>query len=197
MHETLVDAATLGTTPQYTPIPEEVSERIARELTEQEEAVALIVSGRFDEQAALNAQFEDALHLVPPTPPLLRPPPRMKQPVNEDSLAQALAPEVRKGTNRVLNQPSAEEFLSRDFHSLRANRFLFSSADDPDGCAMNKGTAWQYAIPETGSGASSSSDHGPILGQIGRLPGGGRETLATVPEDPGPSTTAAGKAPVH
>ena len=40
-----------------------------------------------------------------------------------------------------------EDFLKRDFHSVRANRFLFSCADEYDGCAANRMLAWKYKLP--------------------------------------------------
>lgn len=83
---------------------------------------------------------------------------------------------IRQYANRkqsVSNQPTSAEFLSRDYHSFRASRFLFSCSTDPDGCAMNRGSAWHYAIPEVGTEGAGSSSDGAVLGQIGRvvLPG--------------------------
>ena len=53
-------------------------------------------------------------------------------------------------------QPSAREFLSRDYHSMNASRFLFSCADEYDGCAQNKGGKWAYLLPESAFGSMSS-----------------------------------------
>ena len=39
------------------PVPDDVSARIARELQEQEEAIALVWSGQFDQQAAEYAKL--------------------------------------------------------------------------------------------------------------------------------------------
>ena len=52
-------------------------------------------------------------------------------------------------------QPSAKDFLSRDYHSMQANRFLFSCADEYDSCARNKSGVWTYTLPESASGSSS------------------------------------------
>ena len=46
--------------------------------------------------------------------------------------------------------------LSRDYHSMNANRFLFSCADEYDGCAQNKGGKWAYLLPESAFGSMSS-----------------------------------------
>lgn len=45
-------------------------------------------------------------------------------------------------------QPSSGTFLSRDYHSVCANRFLFSCADEYDGYNQNKGSGWQYELPK-------------------------------------------------
>ena len=52
---------------------------------------------------------------------------------------------------------NARAFLSRDYHAHRANRFLFSCADEPDGYANNKASGWLYTLPETPVPYSSDS----------------------------------------
>ena len=85
--------------------------------------------------------------------------------------------ERAEGKRRSLNQPDVDVFLSWDFHSMGASRFLFSSSTDADGCALNRGSAWSYAIPNLGeaSSSSASSDGAALvnLGQIIRLPSHG------------------------
>jgi len=53
-------------------------------------------------------------------------------------------------------QPEAKEFLARPYHQLGYNRFLFSFTDEPDGCNLNRGSAWEYTPPNT---PGSSADH--------------------------------------
>lgn len=79
---------------------------------------------------------------------------------------------LRAIARKALNQPDPLEFLARDYYSHRANRFLFSCSTDPDGCAMNQGSAWHYAIPPCGTGGASSSgssSNGSVFGQTGGL----------------------------
>lgn len=130
-----------------------------RELVEGEEAVEIV------------EQFKKAVQ-VSETP--LRP-----APLNRNTLAEALAdPNISPGPHttelirrqaeqaldrtpgskrRVLAQPDAKEFLGRPYHEFKANRFLFSCADEPEGYAQNRATGWQYTLPEA-SGGSSSTD---------------------------------------
>jgi len=129
-----------------------------RELVEGEEAVEIV------------EQFKNAVH-VSDKP--LRP-----APLDRNVLAEALAdPNISPGPNttelirqqaeqalnrvprgkrRVLAQPDAKEFLGRPYHEFRANRFLFSCADEPEGYAQNRSTGWQYTLPEARGGSSST-----------------------------------------
>lgn len=129
---------------------------VGRELVESEEAVEIVEA--FERAVSVSKTTADAA-----------PPPRRFQ----DALAEALAsPDVVPGPHttalirqqaeraRVLaNQPDAKEFLGRPYHAFNRSRFLFSCADEPDGCAQNRATAWQYTLPE-GPGGSSSTDTG-------------------------------------
>ena len=118
--------------------------------------------------------------------------PAAPQPLDLNALSEALADpntspgprttelirrERAEGKRRALNQPDVDVFLSGDYHSMGCNRFLFSCSTDADGCALNRGNAWSYAIPAPdGAGSSSASSHGTApsnLGQIVRLPSHG------------------------
>ena len=62
-------------------------------------------------------------------------------------------------TRTLASQPDAKEFLARPYHEFKANRFLFSCADEPEGYAQNRATGWHYTLPtHTDSPAGSSSD---------------------------------------
>lgn len=172
-------------------IPLDVADHLAEELRDTEEAIALVTSGAFDEQARLNAQFEavgvtenalpgpiqkpDALETNPLSmalaDPCISPGPSMTELVRLQAEA-LLHPERKKRSSR---DPSTQAFLLRDYHAVNRSRFLFSCADDPDGCAMNYGSAWHYAIPEVRShgASSSSSSDGAVHGQIARNARGG------------------------
>lgn len=88
---------------------------------------------------------------------------RRRESLDMDVLAKALAdPNVMPGKHtaaivqvamsekakgkRPMTQSSASEFLSRPYYEHGRNRFLFSCADEPDGCARNPSTAWQYTL---------------------------------------------------
>ena len=55
----------------------------------------------------------------------------------------------KQRTVLTAQQPDAVSFLSRDYHLAGANRFLFSCADEYDGYATNKGSGWNYSLPES------------------------------------------------
>lgn len=66
------------------------------------------------------------------------------------------APEQR--IKLIGQQPEAASFLSRDYHSAGCSRFLFSTADEYDGYAANKGSGWNYSLPEPAGGSSSHNN---------------------------------------
>ena len=123
-----------------------IASSLLAEMQETEEAVRLVGSGEFEEIAAAMRGASIANTLS-------------RHPVSNDmGLATALAyPNVRPGraTTKLIRervergaQPGAKEFLSRPYHEHNANRFLFSCADDSDGYAQNRGTGWNYTLPE-------------------------------------------------
>ena len=155
-----------------------VAGKLGREMIETEEAVELAACA--ERQLEIKELSEKAAGKQPVRPPV----PVVPAPIQTEhnALTEALSdPNISPGpamTARILSlardakrtvttgepserikltgqQPSAKDFLARDYHSVRANRFLFSCADEYDGCAQNRGGAWLYSLPESSAGSSS------------------------------------------
>jgi hypothetical protein len=124
-------------------VTEELRERggVGRLLVEGEEDVQL-VKDAIDNEAAAASSTSRRVSFSPGA--VTRP----YRPLdNMTSISDTLpVTELFRSKRQPVN-PGVKEFLGRPYHEFRANRFLFSCADEPDGYAQNRQSGWNYKLP--------------------------------------------------
>jgi hypothetical protein len=125
-------------------VTEEIRERsgVGRKLVEGEEDVQLVKDAIDNEAAAISTSRRVSFSPVAVTRPYQR--------LDMTSISDTLpVTELFRSQRQPIQpvNPGVKEFLRRPYHEFRANRFLFSCADEPDGYAQNRQSGWNYKLP--------------------------------------------------
>ena len=127
-------------------VTEEIRERsgVGRTLVEGEEDVQL-VKDAIDNEAAASSTSRRVSFTLPSPIAVTRP----YQPLDNMASISGQLPELFRSQRQPIQpvNPGVKEFLGRPYHEFRANRFLFSCADEPDGYAQNRQSGWNYKLP--------------------------------------------------
>lgn len=188
--------------------------RQGRELVEGEEAVALVDMVEASERNAF--RFEGVRDFRTP-------PERASSPVSARILANALNTErnlqasqqlmedleitraraADRAANRPVGQPSVQEFLSRPYHEVKRNRFLFCEENENESYSNNRASGWDDSIALAHVAAEQRSRQNGLCVGVARWTAGDRGDNATAVPCPlgaagaASSSGAAGSSETH